>query len=119
MHSDGADEAPPCLGVYAVQHLRAAIDMLEQIASEPYRPPEKAVPGCVMAPVPSPTNPSEKITYSINEASLVLGVGQLTIYKVLADGKLSAVKLGSRTLNPAASLNDWLAGFVLHRGCAG
>lgn len=101
------------------QHLRAAIDVLEQIASEPYRPPEKAVPERGVAPVPIPSIPSEKITYTIKEAALALGVGKTTIYKTLADGKLTAIKLGSRTLIPASALNDWIAGFSRQRGSAG
>ena len=91
------------------QHLRAAIDVLEQIASEPYRPPEKAVPDRVMEPVPPPTNSSEKITYTIKEAALAIGVGKTTIYKALADGKLTAVKLGSRTLIASEDLRQWVA----------
>ena len=91
------------------QHLRAAIDVLEQIASEPFEPPKKAVPDVPVAPpAPPPEIPREKLTYTINEAVDVLGIGKTTLYKALATGRHSAVKLGSRTLIPADGLRQWI-----------
>lgn len=91
------------------QHLRSAIDILEQIASDPYRPPEKPSPErAVVAPPVPPSLPPEKLTYSIKEASKALGIGTTTLYKHLAKGELSAVKLGSRTLIPADALRRWI-----------
>jgi excisionase family DNA binding protein len=92
------------------QHLRAAIDVLEQIASEPFQPPKKAVPETSLAPpAPPPEIPPEKLTYTMQEASAVLGIAKSTLYKALAAGKLSAIKLGSRTLIPADELRRWIA----------
>jgi len=92
------------------QHLRAAIDVLEQIASEPFQPPKKATPDNPVAPpAPPPEIPREKLTYTISEAVDVLGVGKTTLYKALAAGRLSAVKLGSRTLIPADALRQWIS----------
>jgi excisionase family DNA binding protein len=97
------------------QHLRSAIDVLEQIASDPYRPPEKAVPEPVAAtvspPPPPPSIPPEKITYTMREASMALGVGKTTLWKAISEGKLAAIKLGSRTLIPADALRQWVATF--------
>lgn len=92
------------------QHLRAAIDVLEQIASEPFEPPKKAASDIPVAPpAPPPEIPRDKLTYAINEAVDALGVGKTTLYKALAAGRLSAVKLGSRTLIPADALRQWIA----------
>ncbi len=92
------------------QHLRSAVDILEEIASAPYLPPEKPMPEPVAIPpsVP-PSLPPEKQTYSIKEASKAIGIGTSTLYKHLATGELSAVKLGGRTLIRAEVLRQWLA----------
>lgn len=94
------------------QHLRAAIDVFEQIAMEPYQPPERAMPERVESPpppAPPPELPAEKLTYTVKQTAAALGVGQTTVWKAVADGKLSAMKLGSRTLIPAESLRAWIA----------
>jgi excisionase family DNA binding protein len=92
------------------QHLRAAIDVLEEIASEPFQPPRKTAPDAPsVTPAPPPEIPPEKLTYTMQEASAVLGIAKSTLYKALAAGKLSAIKLGSRTLIPADELRQWIA----------
>lgn len=94
------------------RHLRAAIDVFEQIAAEPYQPPERAMPERVGSPAPRappPELPAEKLTYTVKQTAAALGVGQTTVWKAVADGKLSAMKLGSRTLIPADSLRAWIA----------
>jgi len=93
------------------QHLRSATDIFEQIAAEPYRPPEKSVPEPASQPVAAPPRelPPEKLTFTMKEASAALGVGKTTLYAAIADGRLAAVKLGNRTLIPADALHDWLA----------
>lgn len=92
------------------QHLRSAIDIWEQIASEPFKEPEKSAlePPQVIQASPPPELPQEKLTYSLKEAAAALGVGKSTLYKALSDGALSAVKLGNRTLIPADSLRAWM-----------
>lgn len=92
------------------QHLRSAIDIWEQIASEPFQEPEKVAvePPPVVQPSPPPALPPEKLTYSLKEAAAALGVGKSTLYKALSDGALSALKLGNRTLIPADSLGAWM-----------
>jgi len=62
------------------QHLRAAIGVLEQIASEPFQPPKKAVPEApVVTPAPSPEIPPEKLAYTMKEAAATLGVSGATL----------------------------------------
>lgn len=53
-----------------------------------------------------------KIAYSIREACQASSLGRTTIYKMLADPKcsLKAVRIGGRTVIPAASLNALIAG---------
>lgn len=93
------------------QHLRAAIDVYEQIAAEPYRPPEPPTPERVETPPPAapPELPAEKLMYTVKQVSEALGVGRTTVWKAVADAKLNAIKLGNRTLIPAESLRAWIA----------
>lgn len=93
------------------QHLRSAIDVLEQIAAEPYREPEKPPPEPVIAPIAAPGRelPSEKLTYTLKQASAALGIGMTTLYKAISEGRLAAIKLGNRTLIPADGLRGWMA----------
>jgi len=93
------------------QQLRLAIDIFEQIAAEPYRPPEKSAPEPVSQAVAAPPRelPPEKLAFTMKEASAALGIGRTTLYAAIADGRLAAVKLGNRTLIPADALQGWLA----------
>lgn len=93
------------------QHLRAAIDVFEQIAAEPYQPPERSTPERVESPPPAPPPqlPAEKLMYTVKQVSEALGVGRTTVWKVVAEGKLRAIKLGNRTLLPAEHLRAWIA----------
>lgn len=98
------------------QHLRAAIDVLEQIASEPFHPPHKTKPeaaGVVQSPTPE--FPPEKLTYTVKEAAVSIGVSKSTIYKAFAAGNLSAIKLGSRTLIASEDLRQWVAAMPSRR----
>lgn len=47
---------------------------------------------------------TDKLAYTINEAAAAVGLGRTTIYRLIAEGKLSTVKVGHRTLIPTASL---------------
>lgn len=92
------------------QHLRAAIDIWEQIASEPFQVPERILveptPTVVRAPAADLT--PDKLMYTVKEAAAAIGVGRTTLYKALSSGTLSAVKLGNRTLIPADGLRRWI-----------
>lgn len=102
------------------QHLRSAIDIFEQIAAEPYRPPEKPAqpPAPASQPVAAPPHepPPEKLAFTLKEASAAIGVGETTLYAAIADGRLLALKMGNRTLIPAESLRAWIASLPRARG---
>jgi len=50
-----------------------------------------------------------KMAYSISEAKLALGLGRTTIYKMIKEGKLRPIKVGSKTLLRHDDLIDFLA----------
>jgi len=93
------------------RHLRSAIDILEQIETEPYQLPESSAPepAAVPAPLPPPTLPPAKLTYTMKEAAAAIGICRTTLWRAVSDGKLAAIKLGNRTLIPAEELRAWLA----------
>ena len=51
-----------------------------------------------------------KLAYSIREACQTSSLGRTTIYAHIAAGRLPVVKVGGRTLIPAAALEALLAG---------
>lgn len=95
------------------QHLRAAIDVFEQIASEPHRQ-ERDIE---VAPTPQPALqtppvrelPIEKLAFTVKEAATALGIGKTTLYEAMRAGAFEVVKLGNRTLIPSDGLREWLA----------
>jgi len=52
----------------------------------------------------------ERLAYSINETARTLSLGRTSIYAMIADGRLKAFKLGSRTLIKAESIRRLVAG---------
>ena len=93
-----------------VQHLRVAIDLWEEIQLYPFKKEESPVPPPPPpAPLPVIALPSEKLAYGIKEAAIALGVGRTTIWCSIKDGKLSAVKVGNRTLIKTEALQAWLS----------
>jgi len=87
-----------------------AIDIFEQIATEPFGQPEKPSPEPASPPAAPPRElPPEKLAFTLKEASGSLGIGKTTLYAAIADGRLVAVKLGNRTLIPGNALRTWLA----------
>lgn len=48
-----------------------------------------------------------KIAYSVNEASAALGIGRSKLYGLIAEGKLTPSKIGSRTIILASQLNKF------------
>ncbi len=56
-----------------------------------------------------PEGKHEQIAPSVVEADQRAGVGRSTIYEELASGRLSARKLGRRTVILEADLRQWLA----------
>lgn len=51
----------------------------------------------------------DKIAHSPTEAAKALGIGRSTLFALLAQGKLSASKLGTRTLITTEELHRYLA----------
>ena len=63
-----------------------------------------------IAPTPIKLTLSSKLAYSIREACAVLSLGKTTIFSLIKDGKIRAVRIGGRTLIPAESLRALLDG---------
>ncbi|WP_338691751.1 helix-turn-helix domain-containing protein [Bradyrhizobium sp. 26S5] len=49
-----------------------------------------------------------KLTYSVKEVCGLLSVGRTTLYTLIADGKLTVIKVGRRTLISARSIEAFL-----------
>lgn len=55
-------------------------------------------------------NRMNKLAYSINETARLLSMGRTSIYGMIADGRLDAFKLGTRTLIRAESIRRLVDG---------
>ena len=51
----------------------------------------------------------EKLAYTVPEALYATGLGRTTLYALIKEKKLRAIKAGARTLIPADSLRGYLA----------
>lgn len=98
-------------------HLRLALDIMEQISGEPFQAPTKPTPDTKAVPVAVPATPIQpkeliphKLTYTVKEASRALGIGVTKIYELIGEGKLVAVKLGHRTLIKAEAMEAMIDG---------
>lgn len=89
-------------------HLRAAVDLLERMASEPAQPEPEPAPAPAREASSVRIVESDKLAFSVREASRLLGIGRGTLYTAVNQGKIPAVKFGKRTLIPATGLRDWL-----------
>lgn len=49
------------------------------------------------------------MSYSVRDVAEMLGLGRTTIYKLMNDGHLTRIKVGARTLIPAADVNALVA----------
>ena len=58
---------------------------------------------------PTPTGAFGAIACPITTACRVAGLGRTTIYELLAEGEISAIKVGRRTLVKLGSLQEFLA----------
>lgn len=96
------------------QHLRAAVDLWEEIQLYPFKKEEPAEPP---SPPPPPVIalPSEKLAYGIKDAASALGIGRTTIWHAIKEGKLPAVKVGNRTLIRTEALQAWLSAPVARK----
>lgn len=95
------------------QHVRAVMDIVEQIARE--QQVEAVVPEITLARTPTTeavSSDAEKRCFTIKEVTSSLGIGRSTIYAAIAHHRLKAVKLGSRTLILRDDLQSWIATFT-------
>jgi excisionase family DNA binding protein len=100
------------------QHLRAAVDLWEEIQLYPFKkeaPSEPQSPPPPVAPPPAVALPSERLAYGVKEAAIALGIGQTTIWAAIKEGKLSAVKVGNRTLIRTEALQARLSAPVVRK----
>jgi excisionase family DNA binding protein len=51
-----------------------------------------------------------KLAYSIREAMHASSLGKTTMYDLIKEGKLQAVRIGGRTVIPAESLHALISG---------
>lgn len=51
---------------------------------------------------------AEKLGYSLSEACAATSLGRTSLYKYIATGRLTAIKVGGRTIIPADSLKALL-----------
>ena len=51
----------------------------------------------------------ERLSYRMDEAARVVGISQATLYRLVKDGKLRTVKIGTRTLVTRVELERLLA----------
>lgn len=82
------------------RHLRAAIDILEEIASEPDKPVERAAPSSASPHVLPPVIPASKLAYSVKDACALTGLSRSKIYALMASGELGSIRVGGRRLIP-------------------
>lgn len=49
------------------------------------------------------------MSYSVRDVAELLGIGKTTIYKLIGEGQLTRIKIGARTLIPAADVRALMA----------
>ncbi len=54
-----------------------------------------------------PDSGRARLLNPVPDACYQLGVGRSTLYKLISDGKIKAVKVGNRTLIPQGELNAY------------
>lgn len=55
-------------------------------------------------------SPPARLSYTVDEAAAAIGIGRTTLYGLIGNGTLPAVKIGKRTLIRAADLHRLLSG---------
>lgn len=99
------------------QHLRSAIDLLEQIGLELCDISSDAPRGEARAPPLTPTprpetmvpTQSGKLAYTIKEAAAALGLSRSKLYVLMGSGKLPSIQIGKRRLIPADALQKLIS----------
>ena len=65
---------------------------------------DPATPIASTQPLPSPT----RLALGIEEAASALGLGRTTMFRLIKDGEIKAVKVGGRTIISMNELTDFL-----------
>ena len=52
----------------------------------------------------------ERLAFRVEEAAEALGLGRDSVFKLLREGRLRSVMVGSRRLIPVAAVHEFLAG---------
>jgi excisionase family DNA binding protein len=60
------------------------------------------------------TNAEEPLAYRVDDAKRVLGIGRTSVYKLISNGQLRAVKVAGRTVIDAASARSLIANAPQH-----
>lgn len=60
--------------------------------------------------IPDRDDVPERLLYPPREVERLLSVSHAQLYRLIGDGRLSAVKIGSRSFIPRASIEAFLAG---------
>jgi excisionase family DNA binding protein len=60
-------------------------------------------------PLPPRPAPADKLTYTLKEACVALGLGKSTLYKLIGDGRLPTIRVGGRRLIETRALEGFLA----------
>jgi excisionase family DNA binding protein len=58
----------------------------------------------------APSQPVERLTYSVEEAARLLGISRNSAYEAVRRGELPTIRLGRRILVPRCRLDDMLGG---------
>jgi excisionase family DNA binding protein len=59
---------------------------------------------------PAIARAEQRLVYSILEAAYALNLSRATLYRLLAEGKIASIKIGSRRLILRSSIDDLLRG---------
>lgn len=92
------------------RHLRAAIDILEEIASEPDTSVQRAAPSSPPPRVPPPVIPPSKLAYSVKDACALTGLSRSKIYALMASSELGSIRVGGRRLIPVDAIRRLFEG---------
>lgn len=91
-------------------HVRAALDVLEQIMLRPYSPetPEQPSSDKLGPPSASPSLKPEKLAYMVKEVRDLVSISRSKIYTAIKKKDLRAVRFGQRILIPTKNLREWI-----------
>lgn len=81
------------------------------------RRPLASVAALPPVPAPATSNAAERVTLTVPEVALILGISRNEAYLAVQRGELPARRIGRRILIPRVALERWLAETVPRRRC--